>query len=258
MIAALPMYDRPATAAANDRFWAGIRDALRAAGQPAPDRLSRGGDLWALWRAPDLVLGQTCGLPYRARLHGRVTLVATPDYGLPGCPPGFYRSVLVVRADDPRADLAAFAGSRLAVNEALSQSGWAAPAAHVAARGLALRPIGPTGSHAASAAAVAADRADIAALDAVTWALLRREDDAAALRLRVLETTAPTPGLPLIAGPGADAATLRAACRAGLAALDAADRERLMLRDLVEIPAAVYLALPQPPAPWAEGTGTDS
>lgn len=253
MIAALPMYDRPATAAANDRLWAGIRDALRAAGHPAPEALTRGADLWAVWQAPDLVLAQTCGLPYRARLHGGVTLIGTPDYGLPDCPPGHYRSVLVVRAEDPRQTLAEFAGAGLAVNDALSQSGWAAPAAHLAARGLRLRPLGPTGSHAASAARVAAGRADIAALDAVTWALLRREGDPAALRLRVLEATDPSPGLPLIAAAGADACALRAACRAGISALAAEDRARLLLRDLVEIPAGDYLRLPLPPAPWADG-----
>lgn len=251
MIAALPMYDRPETAAANDRLWAGIRDALRAAGRAAPEALHRGGDLWRIWQAPDLVLAQCCGLPYRARLHARVQLIATPDYGVAGCPPGHYRSVLVIRDEDRRDRLEAFAGARLAVNDALSQSGWAAPWAHAAARGIALQPVGPTGSHAASAAAVAKGRAEIAALDAVSWALMRRAGDPAAARLRVLEATAPTPGLPLIAGPDADAVLWRTACRAGLTALEAADRATLMLRDLVEIPTAAYRAVPLPPAPWA-------
>ncbi|MFN3646541.1 MAG: hypothetical protein ACK4S2_08505, partial [Gemmobacter sp.] len=70
MQASLPMYDRPEVQAANDRLWAGIRDRLRAAGLAAPETLVRGRwPLWDHWTAPDLVLSQTCGLPYRSRLH---------------------------------------------------------------------------------------------------------------------------------------------------------------------------------------------
>ena len=53
MIASLPMYDRPETAAANDRLWQGVRERL---GQ-GPEHLTRGGDLWAQWQSPDLILG---------------------------------------------------------------------------------------------------------------------------------------------------------------------------------------------------------
>ncbi len=64
MIAALPMYDRPELTGATDRYWALIRDGLRARGVDAPDTLWRGeDDLMALWLAPDLVLAQTGGLP---------------------------------------------------------------------------------------------------------------------------------------------------------------------------------------------------
>ncbi len=246
MIASLPMYDRAETAAATDRLWALMRDALREAGLPAPDGLTRGGDLWDQWLSPGLVLSQTCGLPYRARLHGRVTLVATPDYGVEGCPPGHYRSVLIARADDLREGLAAFAGARLAVNDGLSQSGWGAVAADAAA--LDLVPVGPTGAHRLSALAVADRRADLAAIDAVTWRLVARHDRFAA-GLRVIGTTAPGPGLPWIAAPGADAARMRPALTAAVAALRAEDRAALGLCGLAIIDAADYLALPVPPPP---------
>jgi ABC-type phosphate/phosphonate transport system substrate-binding protein len=252
MIAALPMYDRPETAAANDRLWSLIRDHLRADGHPAPERLHRGGDPWALWQAPDLVLAQTCGLPYRARLHGNVCLVATPDYGVEGCPPGHYRSVLVVRAEDTRDRFEQFDGASLAFNDPMSQSGWAAPLAHAAARGLCLRPVLATGGHRASARAVAEGRAEIAAIDAVSWAMIARWDGLAA-RLRVLERTSPTPGLPLIAAPGADRTALLAALHAAAAALDAADRESLQLRGMTRIAADAYLAVPLPPDIRAAG-----
>jgi len=93
MIASLGMYDRPETMAANDRLWALVRDGLRARGIAAPEALTRGaGAYWQAWEDPALVLSQTCGFPYRAKLHGKVTLVASPDYGLQGCPPGYYCS----------------------------------------------------------------------------------------------------------------------------------------------------------------------
>lgn len=247
MIASLPMYDRPETAAANDRFWALIRDRLREGGIAAPELLSRGAaDPFAEWEAPDLVLSQSCGYPYRTRLHGRVALVGTPDYGVKGCAPGYYCSRIVARLDDPRERLSEFEGAQLAFNDPGSQSGWAALAAH--SPGLTRGPLLLTGAHAASARAVAEGRADLAALDAVSWALIARAEPFAA-RLRVVASTPPTPGLPLIAAPGADAAALFAAVAAAIAALPAGDREALLLRGLVRIPAKAYLAVPIPPPP---------
>ena len=175
MIASLGMYDRPETAAANDALWSLIRQGLRARGISAPDALTRGEGAYAeAWAAADLVLSQTCGLPFRAGLHERVTLIGTPDYGVEGCPPGHYRSVLVVRANDPRNTEADFQTARLSINDPMSQSGWAAVAEHFAGLGLAVPAVMVTGGHRASADSVAEGRADLAAIDAVTWALLTR------------------------------------------------------------------------------------
>ncbi|HMO07438.1 MAG TPA: PhnD/SsuA/transferrin family substrate-binding protein [Paracoccaceae bacterium] len=249
MIAALGMYDPGPVQAANDRLWALVRDGLRARGLPAPEALTRGeGAYWPAWTAPDLVLAQTCGFPYRARLHGRVALVATPDHGLPGCPPGHYHSLFIVRADNPRDGLEGFGGARLAFNEALSQSGWAAPVCEAANRGIALRAGPCTGSHLASAQAVAQGVAEIAAVDAVTWAILT-ETGLAPPGLRVLAATPPTPALPYIAAIGADTETTFAALAAAVAALAPEDRAALHLRGVVRIPAAHYLAVPTPPPP---------
>lgn len=248
MKAALPMYDRPEIRPATDRFWAAIRDRLRAAGLAAPEALDRPADPWPLWQAPDLVLAQTCGLPYRSRLHGKVALVGTPDYGLEGLAPGYYCSEIVARSDDPRGFADLLAGT-LALNEAGSQSGWAALQAHAAAQGLVPGRAIATGSHAASAAAVAEGRADLAAIDAVTWRLLKRHEAALTSRLRVVERTAPTPGLPLITAHGLDPAPVFAAVAGAIVALSPDDRAALGLRGLAAIPAAAYLAVPIPPDP---------
>lgn len=253
MIASLGMYDFPALAPDHDAFWALIRDGLRARGVTAPDALTRGaGAYWDAWQDPALVLSQTCGYPFRARLYGKVTLVGTPDYGLPGCPPGHYCSVYVVRADDPRGRVENFDGAALAFNEGLSQSGWAAPNNDAGRRGIAFGPGPKTGAHVQSARAVAEGRADIAALDAVTWTLLT-ENGLAPEGLRVLDRTPPTPGLPYIAGPGADADAIFAAVAEAVAALPAETRARLHLKGFVRIPAEAYLAVPNPPPPDHSG-----
>ena len=245
------MYDFDAAMAPNDRLWALVRDRLRAVGVDAPDALTRGtGAYWPAWEAPGLLLSQTCGYPFRARLVGRVTYVGTADYGVEGCAPGYYRSVFVARADDPRGDLTAFDGAGFAYNEALSQSGWAAPQTHVAKLGLRLPPVLQTGGHRLSAHAVAEGRAEIAALDAVTWALLQDEDPVVQ-SLRVVGMTEPTPGLPFITALGGPADLLHAALAEAIAALPAADRATLHLRGIVRIPQADYLAVPNPPEPQA-------
>ena len=105
-LAALPMYDWAEVRPATDRFWAAVRDGLRRRGVAAPEALSRDVGLMEVWTDPALVLGQTCGLPLVRELRGRVALVGAADYGLEGCRPGWYRSAVVVRADDPRERLA--------------------------------------------------------------------------------------------------------------------------------------------------------
>lgn len=241
MIAALSMYDRAPIRAANDALWSAIRDALRARGIAAPQTLTRHDDVWAIWRDPDLILAQTCGLPFRARLHGDVRLVATPDYDLPGCAPGHYNSVVIAReARLPRAP-------RIAINDPLSQSGWAALQGWMVEQGLVLGPVIVTGAHAASARAVAEGSADLAAIDAQTWRLLLRHEGADPML--EIARTAPTPGLPLITSLAHDPAPIRAALTEALGALRPATLSALDLRGFVQIDAAAYLAMPLPPNP---------
>jgi ABC-type phosphate/phosphonate transport system substrate-binding protein len=251
MIASLPMYDRPETAGANDRLWRGIARALGRHGVAAPDALDRTTGLWETWLSPDLLLSQTCGLPYRSRLHDRVTLVATPVCDLPDTAPGYYHSVIVARRTDARRSLAAFGGARLAINDAGSQSGWAAPAAEAAAAGIAFGAIRETGAHRASARAVADGAADLAAIDALTWRMIRRWDDCA-LALKEIGTTRHTPALPWITAKGTDPAPLAAAMAEALAELPPADRDILGLLGATSVPPEAYLALPLPPSPQAE------
>lgn len=243
MIASLPMYDRPETAAAHDRLWQAIRAQL----SHAPSDLKRGTDEAADWTSPDLFLSQTCGLPYRAFLKDQVTLVATPVHDLP-CEEGHYFTVLVARAEDPRRELASFANGRAAINDPMSQSGWCALWQATEVQGIAFRSVQVTGSHQASARAVAEEHADIAAIDAVTWRMIHRWDSFAN-RLRVIAETPPTPALPYITRLGADPAPIRDAIAAAIQALAPEDQALLSLMGVTFIPAEHYLNLPIPPKP---------
>lgn len=238
------MYDRCETAAANDQFWAKIRSALGY----GPQQLTRDADLWDIWQDPELVLAQTCGYPYRAKLHGHVTLVGTADYGVKDCPAGYYNSVFVSRRSDPRRNLADFHAASFAYNEPMSQSGWAAPMAHMAEQGLTFAKHVQSGGHLKSAKMVANGTADIAAIDAVTWAMIETYDSFSN-DLHVISRTTPTPGLPYIAAAGADKAKLFSAIQTTISALPAETRNLLQIKGIVSISADKYLEIPTPAAP---------
>lgn len=251
MIASLMMYARPELEGAHARFWDHIRAGLGARGVEAPASLSQTAGEFSVWEDPALVLSQTCGMPFRTRLAGKVKLVGTPDYGLEGCPPGHYRSAIVVRTDDPRAALQEFAQARLAYNMAHSQSGFAALYTHMQPLGFWFTDRIASGGHLRSAAMVAAGEADIAALDAQTWRLIQRYESFA-LGLRVLEFTAPTPGLPYITGLRHDPDLVFDAVSEALDLLSAADRAALDLGGILRIGEADYLRVSNPPTGAAD------
>ncbi|WP_238936703.1 phosphate/phosphite/phosphonate ABC transporter substrate-binding protein [Sulfitobacter mediterraneus] len=246
VIASLMMYLRPENAQAHDRYWTLIRAELAQRGIDAPEKPDNARDEFEVWTADDLVLSQTCGMPYRKWLHDKVTLIGTPDYGVKGCEAGYYNSVIVVRADDHRTGLPAYRDARFTYNQTFSQSGYAAPFALAKTHGFWFENRSQSHGHLNSARAVAEGRADIAALDVVTWQLIQKYD-AFAADLRVLAQTSPTPGLPYIAAAGVDRQATYEAVSAAIAGLDQADRDALCLKGLTHIPKAAYLAISNPP-----------
>ena len=245
MRASLPMYDLPALRAAHGRFWRLLRGRLVDVGIDAPVALTPDGIGPAFWTAPDLVFSQTCGMPYRTQLLGKVQLVGTPDYGLPGCPPGYYASHLIKRQKDSRQTLADFAGATAALNDTGSQSGFAALVTAMTAAGITFGNAFVTGAHAASVEAVANGTADIAAIDAVTWQLLSTHTETCA-GVETFAQTDPTPGLPYICSLSVDPQQVHTATAEAIDALPQADKDLLMLKGLVAIPADHYTAVPSP------------
>lgn len=236
-IAFLPMYTVRGARQHVDMLWSRLRDALRQSGFAAPEHVSSITPRMDGWLHPDLILGQTCGLPYITKLCDRVELVGTPDYGLEGCRPGFYHSTFVVSASDRRQHLSEFFGATFAVNGKDSQSGYGAMMRAAAPFARAGRFFGRaihTGSHDASMRLVAEGAADIAAIDSVTWRMSRAFDPATQ-GLQSIGTSEPTPGLPFIVAMARFDNGLFDAVRAGVAALPEDTRKAFGLRNVVQL-----------------------
>ena len=69
------MYYFASNSAAHMRLWQAFQESV----PEAPELSSADNDLIADWLSPDLFLTQTSGLPFRAKLHGHVDLVASPN-----------------------------------------------------------------------------------------------------------------------------------------------------------------------------------
>jgi len=245
MIAQLGMYDMAHMHSANDALW----DAVRAQLGFGPQSLERKLDPSAVWNSPDLLLAQTCSLPYRTELHDHVQLVGTPDYGLPGCPPGYNNSVLVVHKDDDAETVEDLAYYSLSYDAPWSQSGWGAVQAHLHQAKVQFAPGLHTGSHRNSADTLALGLADFASIDALSWELLKIAEPKMTKSLRVLARTQPTPGLPLITSTTQDADALAQAFQSAIDTLPPQITEILHLKGLVDIAQSDYLALEIPPSP---------
>lgn len=228
------MYDLAALRWATDALWRKIATTLSARGIATPAGLDHRADYAAVWHEPGLLLSQSCGYPLVTRLRDRVRLVATPRYRAEGCSGADYRSVLLVRHDDPAGALAELRGRRAAYNALDSQSGYNALRAMVAplARdGRFFVSRIATGSHAASMAAVANGEADLCAVDCVTWALMRRHEPERTQGLRPIGWTAAAPALPLITAVDGPVALLREALQAALADPETAPAREALLLD---------------------------
>ncbi len=275
MIVSLPMYDLPGGDYRVDEMWADIRDALRDMGIDAPNDLTRSGDPAADWARDDLLLSQTCGLPYRHHLHKRLTLVAAPAIWVPdvdgpqgntdgrptALPAGQYYSVIVAHKNDPRTQFQDFDGAKLAYNDPLSQSGWGLMSAHAVANGVTFGSGLSTGSHRASALAVVKGRADLAAIDVLTW-FGPLSQDRWRSDLRIIGRTALSPALPYVTAFPPLAAPLFDALKTALAYDYAkpadipplADSLHIAPEGVVAANPAAYNAIALPPPPPRSAT----
>lgn len=239
-IAALPMYDFPELRTAHDELWSALANRLSEHGlRDVPRQLTRDRLHRDVWRDPSLLLAQGCEYPIATSFGDSLALVATPHYSAPGCEGRFYRSAIVVRADEPSETLAELRNRRCAVNEWDSNSGMnllRAAVASVAQGARFFQSMLLSGSHRRSVEMIAANEADVAAIDCVTFAHLQRVDRELTSKVRVLSWTPRSPCLPFVTARGSSESTvaaLRESLRAVLMDTSlASDREHLFLDDV--------------------------
>ena len=196
-VASLPMYERGELNAAHYELWSHILKGFKARNLPAPKKIISGYEGTKVWMNTNLVLSQTCGLPFRTNLKGKVGYVGTPIYDLRNCPPGYYRSVFITNHFRKNLKPNDFIGSTFAINSYDSQSGYAAACEYFYDCNLPFSNIYVTGSHFKSALSVYQGLSDIACIDEISWKLIRNFDRFSSY-LAEIAWTSPTPALPII------------------------------------------------------------
>ena len=201
-VAAMPMYNLPEIRAATDSWWAGIAAHCRDVGiANVPDELDHSRDAPTIWTDTALLFGQSCGYPLTHAFKDHIQAIATPCYVAAGCTGADYCSHIIARDGSPFNSISDVTDATIAVNNLQSQSGWIAPRAAAQRAFGRSNPFGDvhiSGSHRKSIEAVRTGRADIAAIDAVTWALIGRYCGSEIAGLRCIGQTPNAPGLPYV------------------------------------------------------------
>ena len=219
-VASLPMYDFAELRAAHDALWASV---VGAHGPGLPDALDHlTDDVHTLWHDPALAVSQACGWPLVDELDGAVRLIGAFSYDVATAAGPRYRSHLVVRtgeAPDPTATAA--------VNSFASLSGWISLVqAFPEIGGSWPGDVVVTGAHVDSLAALQAGTADVAAIDAVTHAIVVRHRPQLVDGLTIAGSGPLIPCTPLVANRSAsdaDVARLQDAFAVAVGALDPAN-----------------------------------
>jgi len=234
--------------------WATLWTSVRRSAPYLPDELTWDDDVHALWAQPELALSQSCGWPLVTSEAQRLRVVGVFDPRVPAAGQGWYRSSIVVRTGDvPRwSTPGATAGARAAVNNLDSLSGWISLSMAVHGRpGIWHGDVVETGGHVHSLAALRRGDADVAAIDALSFALLRDIDREHVEGLSVIGRGPRIPCVPIVVPYGADEslvvsvqAALADAC---LDPLTARARRRLRIRRFVPLGPEAYSEV----ASWA-------
>ena len=192
IIAELGFYPFDDIAWAYDKLWIATADRC----SWLPRELTRNTDPTKLWRSENQFVSQTCGWPLVTQLGETVRVVGAFRQTTPESASHFYRSVVVGRVDGTPFD---FQGSVAAVNEFESLSGWISLIAAVHGPQETWRgDFKVSGSHAESVRMLNRGEADIASIDSVTLAHLRRIDPQAINSLFVICNGPLVPCLPII------------------------------------------------------------
>ena len=247
MISSLRMYEFPEMQGALNNYWNLIHNELSDSGIQSPVSLDMTLNEQQAWLSPNLILAQTCGMPYRKFLHKKVTLIGTPDFNLNDCPEGYYNSVFISNINDNRKCLTDFKNALFTYNMANSQSGLAAAYSHTRKNDFWFKHRIISKSHKKSCEMVANGKAEIACIDAITWRYIEKYTSLNNC-LKVITKTDPTPGLPYISSLGANQSLVFKSIQIALEKIDKNDKDILGIKNLVWIDKCCYLKYSNPPS----------
>ena len=149
-----------------------------------------------------LLLGQTCGYPLVTRYRSILQPVSVAEFDVTGCEAAKYSSAIVVSVDSDIRSLVDARGKAVIINSCDSNSGMnmlRAKLDNVRHEG---KPFFSqtllSGSHKKSVEAVAHQAADVASIDCVTLAYLQEAAPELVSKVRVIEYTERSTGLPIV------------------------------------------------------------
>lgn len=251
MLASLPWYDLLEVRGALDLLWASIARRLEGQGiTPVPHRLDRDPDYEAQWSNGELLLGQACGYDAVLGHADRLRVVATPHFEFAGCEGPHYCSFIVVRAECAARQIVDLRGLRCVINTPTSHSGMNVLRSLVAplhVEGRFFAHVAISGAHEHSLRMLRDDEADVAAIDCVTYGLLRRHRPAALAGTRVIHETARVPAPPFVTSAQTPEPVVDALASAlEHVVVEQSDRavlDALGLRAISRLPTSAYLPI---------------
>lgn len=196
------MYNLPELALHTRKFANALASAIaREIGINGELLIEPGHDVAMLWHRDQCLFSQSCGYPLTHDYRTHLQAIAVPDYDTGDDEPGLYRSLFIVHSESTHRTLADLRGGVAAVNGWDSQSGFNAlrhALLPLADGGPFFRETVISGGHRNSIRLVADGKCDIAAIDRVSFALIRNCSPEEVENIRVIGKSAAAPSLPFV------------------------------------------------------------
>jgi ABC-type phosphate/phosphonate transport system substrate-binding protein len=240
----LPMYDFPEFASATTRLVARVVEEVSSLGEPVvvdtPENAMHHG-LIEHWESDATYLSQSCGLPFVEQLHRYADVIGTIRWTGISDERGWYRTVIVVRADHPARTVEQLKGARPVISNTQSLSGWCSlgwALAQVTSDPGFVQPYRVGERHTGSLQLLQDNEADFASIDPATFSILSRHRAELVQNLRVIGHGPLVPATPLHVSKIRDASLedVRAAVARAFADPSLAD-----VRDVIGIDSFVGL-----------------
>lgn len=220
--ASFPWYDLPSVQWANDVLW-------RATGYPG--ELNRSQAASELWSDSELLVTQACGLDLFLS-DAPIEPIASPVFDL-DCEAGMYFSYIVCNVKSRAKRKVA------AVNSLSSRSGWSALLSRCSPQRVVV-----TGSHQASLEALTNGLADVAAIDAVTWSIIKRDAPVKLVGLEIVERSSDAPSPPYVVRRGVDPNKILSKLQAAFESASSTDAKKaLIIKSIIPVNRDNYLSI---------------